>query len=159
MKSVFLVFCLIFVIIAGFEYGKDPVTRTCWFKGRVPFQGIVDKKSENTLEEKYTRWNYHCPYQNRLTIECSDGKINSNAIIEIWEYDDWPFDNDRLARFNWTKIADDGKSGYVDAYLGTEELTDFAVSPRSELFWQFDNPCSDGQSYKEANMFEQKFVY
>uniref|UniRef100_A0AC34RPY8 Uncharacterized protein n=1 Tax=Panagrolaimus sp. JU765 TaxID=591449 RepID=A0AC34RPY8_9BILA len=112
-----------------------------------------------SLGDQYTYWFNKCPYENRVTVECSSGKINPNSIIEVTEYDYWPLENDHLARFNWTKIANDGKSAYVDVYIGTENLKDLILDNWVELYWWFQNPCSDGKSYNDRDMFKQEFVF
>uniref|UniRef100_A0AC34RCX9 Uncharacterized protein n=1 Tax=Panagrolaimus sp. JU765 TaxID=591449 RepID=A0AC34RCX9_9BILA len=145
-----------FVVNNGFEYGKDPVARLCKYTNEHIF-GTFDEQGVNHLGDKYTYWIIHCPYENRVTVECPNGKINPNAIIEVTEYD--LGENDHLARFNWTKIADDGKSAYVDMYITPAQLEDQWKDDYAELYWWFDNPCSDGKSYNDMNMFKQKFVF
>uniref|UniRef100_A0AC34RAR4 Uncharacterized protein n=1 Tax=Panagrolaimus sp. JU765 TaxID=591449 RepID=A0AC34RAR4_9BILA len=86
-----------------------------------------------SLGDKYTYWFNKCPYENRVMVECSNGKINPNAIIEITEYDDWSLENDHLARFKWKKSADDRKSAYVDIYIAPEQLTDLYRDPWLEI--------------------------
>uniref|UniRef100_A0AC34RNT4 Uncharacterized protein n=1 Tax=Panagrolaimus sp. JU765 TaxID=591449 RepID=A0AC34RNT4_9BILA len=156
---VFVGLCMIFVMINGYErfkYGIDPVAKTCFFKN------TEDVTAENWYKDgaKYTNWVTRCPYENRLTVECKNGTINPNATIQIYDFDDWFMGDDLLARFNWTKIADDGKSAYIDALVGTQHLSDhFLGDFEVELFWWFGNPCSTGNNYNEGDMFKQKLVF
>uniref|UniRef100_A0AC34RB18 Uncharacterized protein n=1 Tax=Panagrolaimus sp. JU765 TaxID=591449 RepID=A0AC34RB18_9BILA len=159
MKAVFIVLCMMFVVINGFEYGKDLVTRECAFTFMDSNLGSHDRNYENYLGDKYTYWVRHCSYDNRVIVECSNGKINPGAIIEVTEYDNWPNENDHVDRFEWTKIADDGKSAYVDIHIDPAQLMDQFMDDYAELYWWFDNPCSDGKSYNDRDMFKQKFVF
>uniref|UniRef100_A0AC34RPJ7 Uncharacterized protein n=1 Tax=Panagrolaimus sp. JU765 TaxID=591449 RepID=A0AC34RPJ7_9BILA len=141
---VFVGLCTIFVIISGFEYGKDGVPKTCWY---IDYFG--HSIYENFGGTEYSHWVKHCPYENRLHINCKSGKINPNATAEMWDHDSFNPD-DFVMGFNWTHIEEDGKSAYIDIHIPTAYFDDFGKSV--DLYWKFIKPCTNVEFYRRGNV-------
>uniref|UniRef100_A0AC34PYV2 Uncharacterized protein n=1 Tax=Panagrolaimus sp. JU765 TaxID=591449 RepID=A0AC34PYV2_9BILA len=129
--------------IHGFVYGVDKPITHCEYKlcKRAPHWN----DSPVEFLKDYTIWPLGCPYQNRITIECS-GKINPNATIALWDWDKYSSD-DLVFTFNWTHIYDGQKKAYIDAFASPRQL-DEDNSYKVELYFKFRNPCY-GQKNKE----------
>uniref|UniRef100_A0AC34PXF8 Uncharacterized protein n=1 Tax=Panagrolaimus sp. JU765 TaxID=591449 RepID=A0AC34PXF8_9BILA len=155
MRLVFVAFCLIFVIINGFEYGIDEIRRRCWFD---TFYGGHTGRNEYVFVKdlhNYTSWVKHCPYENRIGIHCLNGKIPPNATFEIWDNDLWPFPDDFVAKFNLTSVEPNGKNGYFDVYVPTAYFDDYGNTV--DLYGVFYNPCEGVGKFETGDLMRSHF--
>uniref|UniRef100_A0AC34QCR8 Lectin n=1 Tax=Panagrolaimus sp. JU765 TaxID=591449 RepID=A0AC34QCR8_9BILA len=149
---VFVGLCTIFVIISGFEYGKDNVRDACWYH---TFWGGTTGQNYHKHADgfyDYTNWVRYCPYENRITIHCKNGKVNPTAYLEIWDND--PGSDDFAGKATLTHIEPDGKSGYFDVYISSDNMYD--LSETVDLYGKFYHPCTNVPGkVRVGNMFHK----
>uniref|UniRef100_A0AC34RF10 Uncharacterized protein n=1 Tax=Panagrolaimus sp. JU765 TaxID=591449 RepID=A0AC34RF10_9BILA len=155
---VFVGLCTIFVIINGFEYGKDKVRTACWFDKGWLRGDTIDPNYYHYVHGKFdsTVFVRHCPYENRIHFHCKSGNVDPNAYLVIWDENDHGPDG-WAGKTTLTHIEADGKSGYFDVYIPTKRL--YGRGDIAHLYGKFIYPCNNVRDIRVGNLLLDNFSF
>uniref|UniRef100_A0AC34QDH6 Uncharacterized protein n=1 Tax=Panagrolaimus sp. JU765 TaxID=591449 RepID=A0AC34QDH6_9BILA len=167
---VFVGLCTIFVIISGFEYGKDKVRTACWYD--TFWGGSTAQNYYHYLHGRWdsTKWVEYCPYENRIHFHCKSGNVDPNAFFEIlFERHFSTYYDFVIHKVNLTHTEADGKSGYFDVYVGNLEDIVVAWQPwlfgyhkirlPLHLYGKFVHPCNNVGEIRVGDLLLDDFTF
>uniref|UniRef100_A0AC34QCQ5 Uncharacterized protein n=1 Tax=Panagrolaimus sp. JU765 TaxID=591449 RepID=A0AC34QCQ5_9BILA len=128
------------------------------------------------VKDEYTKWVHYCPYENRITVHCKNGKINPYGTLEVWESDSTETGGSGIYNhnekhhimgakyvtgFRWTHFDLDGQDGYFDAYISNGEIGQRTEGDDYvEIYGLFRNVCSNIQGFNLTNdLLKSEFTF